>query len=100
MATKFSRFCCQLNEVGGFHDRSQEFCYQVIGRHFRSAYTAPGNASFATTITEQRPAIAALKKRGFRRVARWYSQTTGNTITLWFCSPEDRARHTEKDIRR
>jgi hypothetical protein len=47
----------------------------------------PGRALFATTISNQKKEIKALKKLKFKRVGSWRNGNTGRVVTMWCFNP-------------
>jgi hypothetical protein len=76
-------FCCGIGVIGSFQvDDDDDFnvdCHLNINNIREEGR----NLILATTTPNQKEAIKALKKLGFKRMARFKSYSSGNVITLW-----------------
>lgn len=80
------RFCCGINEVGNFLGTSSGasfYSQNTLEETVRTRYTA----RVATTIPEQKEAIAELRKLKFQPLRR-FKGNEGNMITLWYLPPK------------
>jgi hypothetical protein len=98
MKAVYSRFCCQLRELGEFQQWTMPNGKPACnGKSMREALAELGEGSasdilnlraiIATTVPQQTAAIALLEKEKFLPVFKWISHYNGKEITLWARPP-------------
>ena len=86
--------CCgisvitDLNSVGNqaepTYDGNGEPVEPTILQELRASISAVGRVlKLATTNSDQRDAIKALKKTGFKKLKRFRNPNSGNFVTIW-----------------